>query len=118
MKKDNSFIKIFAIFLMLTTATFLSCKITTESESVETKTVPVVENEAKTTGGLPPLVIDTSAPLLLDEPSEEEQALAAVSTKAASENTACFVCHANLWLMSAASIVTVNLPHIKTMKTI
>ncbi len=95
MKRDNDFLKIFAILLLLTIAPILSCICTTESEPAETQTAPVIENEAKTTGGLPPLVIDTSAPLLLDEPSEEEQAFAAANTQAAKENTACFVCHAN-----------------------
>jgi len=95
MKRDNGFLKIFTILLMLSIAPLLSCICTTESEPAETKTAPVIENEAKTTGGLPPLVIDTSAPLLLDEPSEEEQAFAAAYTQAANENTACFVCHAN-----------------------
>ncbi len=95
MKRDNDFLKIFAIFLILSIAPLLSCICTTESGLAETKTAPVIENEDQTTGGLPPLVIDTSAPLLLDEPSEEEQAFAVANTQAANENTACFVCHAN-----------------------
>ena len=80
---------------MLSITPLLSCTRTIESEPAETKTAPVIENEAKTSGGLPPLVVDTSAPLLLDEPSEEEQAFAAAVTQAANENAACFVCHAN-----------------------
>lgn len=80
---------------MFSIALLLSCTRTTESEPADFKTVPVAENEAKTTGGLPPLVIDTSAPLLLDEPNEEEQAFTAATTQAANDNTACFVCHAN-----------------------
>ena len=95
MKRDNGFLRIFVTFLMFSIVAFLSCTRTIESEPVETQTASVIENEAKTTGGLPPLVIDTSAPLLLDEPSEEEQAFAAAATQAANENTACFVCHAN-----------------------
>jgi len=95
MKRDNGFLTIFAILLMLSIITLLSCTSSSESEPAETKTAPVIENEAKTTGGLPPLVIDTSAPLLLDEPNEEEKAFAAAATQAANENTACFVCHAN-----------------------
>ena len=80
---------------MLSIAAFPSCTRTTESEPAEIQTASVIENEADTTGGLPPLVIDTSATLLLDEPGEEQQALAAANTRAANENTACFVCHAN-----------------------
>ena len=95
MKRDNGFLKMFVILLMLTIAPILSCTRTTDSGPAETKTAPVIENEAKTSEGLPPLVIDTISPLLLDEPSEEEQAFAAEATQAANENTACFVCHAN-----------------------
>ncbi len=95
MTRDNGFLRIFITFLMLSIAAFLSCTRTTESEPAEIRTAPVIENEAETTGGPPPLVIDTSAPLLLAEPGEEEQALAVANTQAASENTACFVCHAN-----------------------
>ena len=95
MKRDNGFLRIFVTFLMFSIVAFLSCTRTIESEPVETQAAPVIENEAKTTGGLPPLVIDTSAPLLLDEPSEEEQAFAAAANQAANENAACFVCHAN-----------------------
>jgi cytochrome c553 len=39
----------------------------------------------------PPLEVDTKTPLLLDEPV----ANSASKTKAAADNTACFVCHAN-----------------------
>lgn len=92
MKKDNGFLKIFAVLLMLSIVSLLSCICTTESGPAETQTATVIENEATTSGGLPPLVIDTSAPLLLDEPSEEEQAFAAAGTQAANENSACFVC--------------------------
>ena len=95
MKRDNDFLKIFAILLMLSITLLLSCTGTTDSEPDDIITAPTGENEAKNTGGLPPLVIDTSAPLLLDEPDEEEKAFAAAATKAANENTACFVCHAN-----------------------
>jgi hypothetical protein len=95
MKRDSDFLKVFAILLILSITPHLGCTISTESEPAETQTAPVIESKAKATGGLPPLVIDTSAPLLLDEPDEEEKAFAAAATQAASENTACFVCHAN-----------------------
>ena len=41
------------------------------------------------------LVVDTDAPLLLAEPSENGRASGLPATKAAVENAACFVCHAN-----------------------
>ena len=40
---------------------------------------------------LPALVVDTDAPLLLDEPGETEKVL----TEAESNNATCYVCHAN-----------------------
>lgn len=45
--------------------------------------------------GLAPLIVNTDAPLLLDEPAEGESSSALPATKAAAENAACFVCHAN-----------------------
>ena len=78
MYKYNSFCVALIVPLMLGAITLLSCTPASDSE---------------TTDGPPPLVVDTSEPLLLDEPTEE-QAAAAV-TEAATENMACFVCHAN-----------------------
>jgi hypothetical protein len=95
MKKDNGFSTKLITFLTCLVVTLLSCTGTTESEPAKTKTAPVIENEGKTTGGLPPLVVDTSAPLLLDKPNDEEKAFDAAATQAAKENTACFVCHTN-----------------------
>ena len=48
-----------------------------------------------TEDGLSPLVVETDAPLLLAEPSEKSGASSPPATKAAVENAACFVCHAN-----------------------
>ena len=45
----------------------------------------------QTTSQLPPLVVDTDSPLLLDEPAETEKVL----TGAEAKNATCFVCHAN-----------------------
>lgn len=47
--------------------------------------------EEKKPGGLPPLKINKEAPLLLDEPKSP----AKPGAKAAADNQACFVCHAN-----------------------
>lgn len=95
MKIDDGFSKILIVLLTLTTSTLPSCTPTTESEPADIQAAPMTDNEAETTGELPPLVVDTSAPLLLDEPTEEEEAFAVATTQAAVENTACFVCHAN-----------------------
>ena len=43
------------------------------------------------TNALPPLVVDTETPLLLDEPGEMDK----LSTAAEAQNTTCYVCHAN-----------------------
>ena len=44
---------------------------------------------------LAPLVVDTDAPLLLDEPEQGEHASDKKISEAETENAACFVCHAN-----------------------
>ena len=93
MKKDDGFCKILIVLLTLISSTLPSCTPTTESEVADIQAV--TDNKTETTGGPPPLVVDTSAPLLLDEPTEEEETFAVATTKAAAENTACFVCHAN-----------------------
>ena len=48
------------------------------------------EKEGEKKGGLPPLVVDKDAPLLLDEPAEKPPA-----DGPAADNTACFCCHTN-----------------------
>jgi hypothetical protein len=53
------------------------------------------ESSIENRNALPPLVVETSAPLLLDEPGEGQGASVAADTQAAAKNTACFVCHAN-----------------------
>ena len=93
--KNDGFCKILIVLLTFIITTLLSCTPTTESEPADIQAAPVTDNEAETTGGPPPLVVDTSAPLLLDEPIEEEESFAIATTQAATENTACFVCHAN-----------------------
>ena len=50
-------------------------------------------SDPETASGPPPLVVDTSEPLLLEEPTEEQ--VAGATTQAATENEACFVCHGN-----------------------
>ena len=95
MKRNSGFSTKLIILLTYLTVTLLSCTSTNQSEPAEIITAPATDDEPKTTEGLPPLVIDTSAPLLLDEPGDEETAFAAANTQAANENTACFVCHTN-----------------------
>jgi hypothetical protein len=95
MKRNNDFLKTFTILFVLSITLVLSCSQKTGSKPAEIITESTNENETETEGGLPPLVIDTSDPLLLDNPSEGEKAFAVATTKASKENTACFVCHTN-----------------------
>lgn len=81
--------------LVLTFSGLLSCT-PHETQDPKPKTQDTgAKLESGVSGGPPPLVVDTSAPLLLDEPSEGQEASANAATRAAAENTACFVCHAN-----------------------
>ena len=73
--------------------TLLSCTPASDSDPAELRVTASAESESQAASGLPPLVVDTSEPLLLDEPTEEQVATAV--TPAATENMACFVCHAN-----------------------
>ncbi len=81
--------------LALAVSGLLSCKPTPDSASGEVRTAAVAGSELPAAGALPPLVVDTSTPLLLDEPGEGQGASVAADTRAAAENTACLVCHAN-----------------------
>ncbi|MHC4166623.1 MAG: cytochrome c3 family protein [Planctomycetota bacterium] len=88
MCKCNNFCVALIVYLSVGVLTLSSC---TPAGDSDLDAVPESEREAKS--GPPPLVVDTSEPLLLDEPTEEQ--VAAASTEAAGENMACFVCHAN-----------------------
>ena len=83
------------ILVVFAASTIQSCTPTVKSERAEVRPAPAAGNQGESTGGPPPLVVDLDAPLLLDEPTEEQQAFAGMTTQAAVENAACFVCHAN-----------------------
>lgn len=102
MKRDSVFSVKFIMFLMCLIVALLGCAISApkpadddNSAAIEKEAESETESatETETSGGLPPLVIDSSEPLLLDEPDDET--FAAANTEAAKENAACFVCHAN-----------------------
>ena len=86
---------ILVVFAVFAASTILSCTPTVKSERTEVRPTSASGDKSESTGGPPPLVVDSDAPLLLDEPTEEQQAFAAEVTRAAVENAACFVCHAN-----------------------
>ncbi|MFH1716643.1 MAG: cytochrome c3 family protein [Planctomycetota bacterium] len=84
------------VIAVVVAALVLSCAPTADSGQMNIAVTPAAGEETPNTGGPPPLVVDTSAPLLLEEPTEESQrAGTAPATEAAGENAACFVCHAN-----------------------
>jgi len=93
MNKRNDLCVALIVSLAVGAATLLSCSPCGDSEPADVSVALAAEGESEATSGLPPLVVDTSEPLLLDEPTEEQAA--AVVTQAATENAACFVCHAN-----------------------
>ena len=86
---------VLVVLVVLAASTILSCTPAVKSERTEVRPAPAAGDNAESTGGLPPLVVDSDAPLLLDEPTEKQQASALATTQAAVENAACFVCHAN-----------------------
>ncbi|MEA3226717.1 MAG: cytochrome c3 family protein [Planctomycetota bacterium] len=92
MYKCNDFCVVLIVSLAVGVVTLLSCTPASDSDRAEVR-ITAAESESESTSGPPPLVVDTSEPLLLEEPTEE-QATAAI-TQAAAENMACFVCHGN-----------------------
>jgi len=66
---------------------------TISRELAVTATVRAGEPAAEKPSGLPPLVVDRNAPLLLDAPPEESPSEPTQGPVA--DNTACYVCHSN-----------------------
>jgi len=90
--------RIFSVLVALaglTAAALLSCGRTDDSGIHVVKITSPVGDEAEEPTAPPPLVIDKDAPLLLDEPTESEKHAPAATTRALTDNAACFVCHAN-----------------------
>jgi hypothetical protein len=100
MKRDSVFSVKIIMLLMCLVVVLLGCTINPpkpvdddNSAAIEKEAESETESATENSGGLPPLVIDSSEPLLLDEPDEE--AIAAANTEAGKKNAACFVCHTN-----------------------
>jgi len=92
------------VVLVLFAASILSgCAPAGKSERNEIKPAPAMSDKVESTGSPPPLVVDSDTPLLLDEPTQEQLDSAGMTTKAAAENAACFVCHANYRYEALAS---------------
>lgn len=103
MKKCNNLCRILIVLVVFAASTIISCTPAVKSERTNVRSAPAADDKTESAGGPPPLVVDSDAPLLLDEPSEQQQASADMTTKAAVENAACFVCHANYNFESLAS---------------
>ena len=71
------------------------CRRASDSQIEQLKVTSDNDLQPGGAGGLPPLVVDADAPLLLDEPPDTENVAASAITRAAGRNAACFVCHAN-----------------------
>jgi hypothetical protein len=99
---DNWF-RILILFVVFASSAVMGCAPKVKSERPEVQPAPAAGSQAESTPGPPPLVVDSGAPLLLDEPTEEQQDSAGMTTRAAVENTACFVCHANYRFEALAS---------------
>ena len=95
MNRCGSFSRILFVLIVFAASTILSCTPAVKSERTEVQSAPAAGDKAESAGGPPPLVVDSDAPLLLDEPTEEQRASTVMVTQAAIENAACFVCHAN-----------------------
>lgn len=88
-RRKNFYVVLFVLFVGC--FTLVGCKLSGESQPAEINVSTPVENESQASSGPPPLVVDTSEPLLLDDPAKDQ----ATATEAATRNKACFVCHAN-----------------------
>ena len=95
MNRCDNFCRILFVLFVLAASTILSCTPAVNSERTKAQPVAAADDNAESTGGPPPLIVDSDAPLLLEEPTQEQQASAGMATQATVENSACFVCHAN-----------------------
>ncbi len=95
MKTDGVLVGVGIALPVLAVVSLASCAPSKDSAPAEIGTAAVADSEPPAAGGLPPLVVQTSAPLLLDESDEGQDTSANAATQAAAENVACFVCHAN-----------------------
>jgi len=103
MDRCDNLCRTFFVLAVFAAAVFLSCAPAANTEQNDINAGDDSFDKAETTGGPPPLVVDTSAPLLLDEPAEGAETSAAAATQAAIDNMDCFVCHANYRSESLAS---------------
>jgi len=92
------------VLVVFVASTLPGCAPAGKSERNEVQPAPTMSHKAESTSGLPPLVVDSDTPLLLDEPTQEQLDSADMTTKAMVENATCFVCHANYSYEGLASL--------------
>jgi hypothetical protein len=95
MNKFDNLCRILVVLVVFVTSALPGCTPTGKPERTEVRQTPVPSSNAGSTGGPPPLVVDSDTPLLLDEPTPEQLDSTGMTTKATAENATCFVCHAN-----------------------
>jgi hypothetical protein len=83
------------VLAVVAAALFLGCRRSSDSQIEQLRVASGDGRQPGRAGGLPPLVVDADAPLLLDEPPDTESVSTSATTRAAGQNVACFVCHAN-----------------------
>jgi len=95
MKMKRSVCIVLAVLAVVVAALLIGCRRASDSQIEQLKVASGDGRQPGRAGGLPPLVVDADAPLLLNEPPDSENVSAPAPTPAAGENAACFVCHAN-----------------------
>lgn len=95
MRTDDTLAAMATVFLMFAMVVLFGCTPAVDPEAAEADIDMSTQLEASASGGPPPLVVNTSTPLLLDEPSEVQNASSAATSGAGAENATCFVCHVN-----------------------
>jgi len=88
--------RLFTVLVVLTTVTgaLLSCGRVSNLEPFATAVASARNDQTEKESALAPLVVDRNAPLLLTEPTENENS-SCLATTSAADNTACLVCHAD-----------------------
>jgi hypothetical protein len=90
----SHFFTALVVLTAMTGTALLSCGRVSDSRVSVAEIASAGKDETEKPSAPPPLVVDMSAPLLLDEPTENEKSSPAGENRAAADNTACFVCHA------------------------
>jgi len=86
---------VLSVLTVVAAALLIGCRRVSDSQIEQFKVTSDNDLQPGRAGGLPPLVVDADAPLLLAGPPDIENLSTSATTRAAGQNAACFVCHAN-----------------------